>query len=417
MGDKRRSCKIAAGLCVIAIFSAACGAQEVPVLQNPAEPLGGTRTVELTERWRIGAEEEDLLLGVVADVITDQAGNLYLLDRQLCEVQILSPLGEYIRTVGREGDGPGEFRRPQGLMFHTDSTLCVVRRMPGELVLLTREGESAGTVPLALPEGEAATMFVLQNGALRDGHLVLCGDQMIRQSGGRGGGGRGGPGSRKMFLRSYMPTGEPIHTVLEKERTFDPQRRRFVEKEEYFVHQGGWALGPGGTIYTAEDRDLYRIKVYSTDGQLKRIIQRAYQPYQRTEAEKEAVAEGAMMFRRGRQIEVETVVAEHDPCVLRLDVDDGGELWVQHGHSTKGLPPGVVLSLDHFDEGGNYIERVDFACPGDPDSDRLIRLGKGRFVLISGLAEAIESFRAVSREEQAEAEDGPLEVIFLEETR
>ncbi len=407
----------AAGLGLVALLAVVARAQETPIIRNPAEPPGGTRTVELAERWRIGADDEDVLLGVVADVLTDRAGNLYLLDRQLCEIQILSPEGEYIRTVGREGDGPGEFRRPRGLMFNTDSTLCVVRRMPGELVLLTRDGESAGTIPPALPEGEAATMLALQNGALRDGHLVLCGDQMVRQAGGRGGGGRGAPGSRKMFLRSYTPAGEPVHTLLEKERTFDPQRRRFVEAEEYFVQQGGWALGTGGAIYTAEDRDLYRIKVYSADGVLQRTIEREYEPYERTAAEKQSVADGAVMMRRGRRIEVESVVADHDPCILRLDVDETGDLWVQHGHSTKGLPSGVILSLDRFDESGNYLERVDFACPGNPDSDRLIRLGEGRYVLISGLAEAIESFRAVSREEQIEAEEAPLEVLYLEQIR
>jgi len=220
-----------------------------------------------------------------------------------------------------------------------------------------------------------------------------------------------------MFLRSYTPAGEPVHTLLEKERTFDPQRRRFVEAEEYFVQQGGWALGTGGAIYTAEDRDLYRIKVYSADGVLQRTIEREYEPYERTAAEKQSVADGAVMMRRGRRIEVESVVADHDPCILRLDVDETGDLWVQHGHSTKGLPSGVILSLDRFDESGNYLERVDFACPGNPDSDRLIRLGEGRYVLISGLAEAIESFRAVSREEQIEAEEAPLEVLYLEQIR
>jgi len=80
---------------------------------NGSEPSGGTQTMHLEEIWRVGGEDdEETVFGIINKVLIDDANNIYLLDAQLSEISVFSPEGELINTLGREGEGPGEFRGP-----------------------------------------------------------------------------------------------------------------------------------------------------------------------------------------------------------------------------------------------------------------------------------------------------------------
>ena len=80
--------------------------------KNPAKAPKGVETLELEEVWRAGGyDDEEVLFGVITDIIADEDGNFYLLDSQLNEIQVYSPDGVYQRTIGREGEGPENFGR------------------------------------------------------------------------------------------------------------------------------------------------------------------------------------------------------------------------------------------------------------------------------------------------------------------
>ncbi|MCY4573609.1 MAG: 6-bladed beta-propeller [Gemmatimonadetes bacterium] len=55
----------------------------------------------------------------------DGSGNLYILDRAAYQVIVVDRNGELVRTVGREGEGPGEFQRPDDLVVWRDGTFAV----------------------------------------------------------------------------------------------------------------------------------------------------------------------------------------------------------------------------------------------------------------------------------------------------
>ena len=90
----------------------------VRLVMSPDEPRDGKVTVELEELWRVGGdtESDEEFFGVIGSVITDEEGNAYLLDRQLAEIKVFSAEGDYIRTIGREGEGPAEFRMPSQIL-------------------------------------------------------------------------------------------------------------------------------------------------------------------------------------------------------------------------------------------------------------------------------------------------------------
>ena len=64
---------------------------------------------------------ESEILSQPVDLALDDRGNLYVLDRFLAQILVLSPTGELLRTIGREGSGPGEFIRPRVMALSGDT--------------------------------------------------------------------------------------------------------------------------------------------------------------------------------------------------------------------------------------------------------------------------------------------------------
>ena len=117
---------------------------------NPKEPMEAPATIVLQEEWRIGGdtEAEEEFFGVIAQIAMGPEGDIYLLDQQLTEVKVFSRDGEYLRTLGREGEGPGEFRRPEDMFLLPDGNVGVLQLAPGRIVKLSPQGEPMGDHPL-----------------------------------------------------------------------------------------------------------------------------------------------------------------------------------------------------------------------------------------------------------------------------
>lgn len=66
-------------------------------------------------------------------------GSLYVLEYSAGEIRVFSEAGEYVRTIGRRGDGPGELRRPGALGVRED-TLWVHDGDAQKVELFTTDG-------------------------------------------------------------------------------------------------------------------------------------------------------------------------------------------------------------------------------------------------------------------------------------
>lgn len=58
---------------------------------------------------------EEYLFGSVRSITVDDDHNLYVLDGQASHVRVYDSAGTYVATLGREGEGPGEFEVPIGI--------------------------------------------------------------------------------------------------------------------------------------------------------------------------------------------------------------------------------------------------------------------------------------------------------------
>lgn len=67
----------------------------------------------------IEVEDENFIFKSPMDMDMDDSGCLYVLDAGECRIQKFGPDGQYLSTIGRRGQGPGEFQHP--LSFDLDA--------------------------------------------------------------------------------------------------------------------------------------------------------------------------------------------------------------------------------------------------------------------------------------------------------
>jgi hypothetical protein len=160
----------------------------IKVIKNPKEPLYGEITFELEEDLSIGNEEDDnCYFYKTVDIEVDIEGNIYVLDRANYRVQKFDKDGNYILTMGRKGQGPGEFETLGNLLIDRAGGVCVNDRqmihifnLNGQLeeclnlhrnfssFSFTNSGEIVCQVSTRVAEGRAEKIALLQ----QDGQLL-----------------------------------------------------------------------------------------------------------------------------------------------------------------------------------------------------------------------------------------------------
>jgi len=95
--------------------------------------------------------EDEYILGNPAALAVTSDGVIYVLDRQVPVVRTYGPDGRYVGDVGREGGGPGEYRRPEAMNLLPDGRLVLRDPGNGGIAVFTPEGGHAALWPL--PQG------------------------------------------------------------------------------------------------------------------------------------------------------------------------------------------------------------------------------------------------------------------------
>ncbi len=114
---------------ILFVFSGAVflvGQKQEFIINNPAEPQYGEIAFDLEEDLVLGNEsDENYLFYRVWDIQADAQGNIYVLDSGATRIQKYDKNGKYLQTIGRQGQGPGEFQRPIILILDIDNNLYV----------------------------------------------------------------------------------------------------------------------------------------------------------------------------------------------------------------------------------------------------------------------------------------------------
>ncbi|MDX1591285.1 MAG: 6-bladed beta-propeller, partial [Balneolaceae bacterium] len=82
------------------------GIENVVVIPDDSEPEQVLQPKKVAEF----GDSENVLIGWIRSIAVDDQGRVFIADSEQEMIQVFGPDGGYLQSVGREGDGPGEFR-------------------------------------------------------------------------------------------------------------------------------------------------------------------------------------------------------------------------------------------------------------------------------------------------------------------
>jgi hypothetical protein len=346
---------------------------------------GDLQIVDLHELWEVGADDDDeVLFGVISSIDVDTEGNVYVLDRQLTEVTMFGADGEYIGPIGREGEGPGEFRRIGHVFVSGPGEIAVMQRMPGKIVCVNTDGTPGGTIALPDAFSEAPAYFF--SGQRAGSDLILSARQLKRSENGV---------SMTTVLLRIDPDGEEIARYSEKQETRNMSSFTVEEKSNAPVL---WAVDADGSLYLNDEFDAYSIRVYDRSGTLIRTIQRDYEHRQRSAEEIEVnTPRMAIRHRGGGRQEAEGIPSTTDRDIQAMFARPDGTLWVLNSRGAFDQPGEYLATFDVFDSDGIFLHQVALKGEGDFHDDGLRLVGDRLFVL--------RGLRAAQRAERGDGDE------------
>lgn len=92
-----------------------------PLLELTGATVGTTQVLRIEP-----SGSDNWAFSQIWEFAEDSNRQLYVLDELELRIFVINAVGKLVRTLGREGSGPGEFRRPKGLQIFGD-TVFVLR--------------------------------------------------------------------------------------------------------------------------------------------------------------------------------------------------------------------------------------------------------------------------------------------------
>jgi len=356
----------------------------VPHVRNGSAPTGGVQALRMNELWRVGGEDdEEILFGLTPKVCTDGKGQVYVLDTQLSQVHVFSPDGEFSRTLFREGDGPGEVRQPWDMFVLGDGRVGALQEFPGATVLVDDQGLPAGRIKAGSPGGE---LFSLIGCQAQGDHALMSG---LTQSTGSS----PGVSNRTFFLSAFGDDGQETHRYCQSKAVYDFGDFKYSEREHIPTFLYCFDVGADGRSCVARDRDAFAIHVFGPDGQPELVIERDYEPIDRSDQEyedlRQALDAGLSVVPMEFELTVERQAAAIPYFQRGLHMRNDGSIWALSGRGIRELPDGVLAVFDVFDPSGEFVRQVELHGPGNALKDGIFFAGSDRILVVKGYMESM----------------------------
>jgi len=315
----------------------------ITYVHNPATPLHPGQTVVFEEELTFREKDEtgEIRLFKPGSFCVDANENVYIADDSDMAIKVYDRQGQYLKTIGRQGNGPGEFESIGNMLFLPDGRLLVADYQQRRTSLFSPDGEFLSSFPwkkfysLVLLADETSCT-VTEN---------VYADQ-----------------ERELWVKKIDLSGEELQAIGK----FTPAQFKTVRQGEVMF---GMSIPWTPASIFAGDRkrqwlyhclnDKYIIEVYDGQGKLFRKMERPYEPVPVTAEDIQAVKSryaeraGSVYAKLAEQMEFSKVKTVTD----RLVVDSDGNLWVRLNEEKKEGEK-TFTAYDIFSPDGFYEARV-----------------------------------------------------------
>jgi hypothetical protein len=216
------------------------------------------------------------MFGEIIHVNMDEDGCFYITDWDRKHIRKFGPDGKYLLTMGRPGQGPGEFQNVWRPRFDASGNLYVRDIANKKISFFSKSGDFIKGITTPQNLGDPT---ILPNGNYFTSKTESIEDPKVHK-----------------FMHIYGIYGADFNLLKEFEQVEQEIRQRenrsraqFIAGilsssafKPYFVQE----INQKGTIYTG-NAETYEIKIYSQEGDLQRIITREFQPIKVSQAHKD----------------------------------------------------------------------------------------------------------------------------------
>jgi hypothetical protein len=342
----------AAFIISISLFSAAGQGQKaawkgkietengIKVVKNPMEPVLGEFAFELLEDLSIGGNPNDdnYYFPRGASLSVDDQGNLYVIDSGNVRIQKYDKAGKYVQSIGRKGQGPGEFQYLGALRFDGEGNICL-----NDMRALKVFGPDG-----VYKKSVALRVFLQSNFCIsKEGFIFGLEINYMTKDGPR------------LAVVRVSPDGQTAETIAQ----FQGELK--ANQPAYALHQytNGpvlCGLSPSALCYgfSAE----YKIILADATGKTALVIEKDAKPQPITSDEKEFLLKksggvmGGVARTKIEKIEDAAVFPPHRPYFSRILADEGGRIYVAKRSSV--LDTSKTQEFDIFSKEGIFLYKI-----------------------------------------------------------
>ena len=351
---------------------------EAVVVSNPKTPASNSGLpirIAFKEDLSIGEVEGDehYMFGKGILFNTDKEGNFYVADSENYRIQKYDARGKYFITIGRKGQGPGEFMGVSSPRFDRNNNLYITDEVSRRITFFDRDGKFLRQVQMKDryldPQLNSKGFFVANKwtiydeaGANKQSNLFGLFDDHFNLL----------AELRKDEITMVLPSGLDEGSLAD-----------FLAKAlglAAFRPSVTYAVGPNDLIYLGYP-EKYEIKVFSAEGKLVRKITRDYDPIPVGEKDKaDFMSKASYGF--SAPIYTESIkkrafqkikYPDHKPAYQSFALMENGWLAV-----IVDSLEGQYTLFDIFDQDGRYIANFKTPIPAEGVFSRPVFFKNGK---------------------------------------
>lgn len=306
----------------------------IKIIRNPKKPIYTKNVLQLEEDLVImSPDDEELMFQTLTFLAVDDEENIYVSDSKAGHILVFDNNGDFVRKIGKRGQGPGEMIYPFEVLILAQKELMVNDIRQAKVHFFTLDGE-----------------FIKQ--------MTTSKMPAFR---------RPKADSKGNIVVGYAITGEPIMAVLKK---FDSELKPQFELAslvtvtqppviEYFEIRRTtnlvWNITKDDEIIWG-DFKKYEIHVCNPEGECIRKIIKEYDGMVITKEEEEKLIKDWI----GDRPVPDSITLKFPKCYppfIRFTCDEEGRIFVQTYEKTEDEEKDYY---DVFDSEGKYIARITF---------------------------------------------------------
>jgi len=333
----------------------------VTVVKNPSEPLNPELQIIFEEDLTIGVEEgdENYMFGNQVFVNTDDDGNIYVTDGDRRTVRKYDSDGNFLQSIGQLGQGPGELQDMSEVRFNSEGNIYLNDLKTQRLSFFSKEGNYLKGIKFP-------TRFERVVINSKGFYIARSVDNVEL------GAGKKWDYFYGLFDENFNLMAEFLRLPQEVNVNKNNSKDTIVQvladslSESAFQPNVNYVLDKNDLIYFGYPEN-YEIKVFSSSGKLRKIIQRDFEPVEISKRHKEYFknSQSELFMSKIPANEEERVFElveypKYMPAYERFILMENGWIFVV----IDSVRDGSKL-IDIFNQDGEYLAQFETNVPSD----------------------------------------------------